>query len=133
MARITVEDCLQVVPNRFELTLLAAKRARTLAAGTHDPKVEWDNDKPTVVALREIAAGTTDFSEPVEEAELDFTMPAEGQETIGMASEELLGKAENADQQAEQLEEGLLNECSLEDSIKSLMGSSDKAGEEEGN
>lgn len=56
MARVTVEDCLQFVDNRFQLVLVAAKRARQLAAGT-PPHVPWDNDKPTVVALREISLG----------------------------------------------------------------------------
>lgn len=56
MARITVEDCAQRVPNMFQLVLIAAKRARQLANGAH-AMVEWENDKPTVVALREIAAG----------------------------------------------------------------------------
>lgn len=56
MARITVEDCLQHVPNLFQLVLVAAKRARKLANGA-EPTLEWENDKPTVVALREIAAG----------------------------------------------------------------------------
>lgn len=54
MARITVEDCLEVVDNRFELVLMATKRARQLAKGS-DPLVESTNDKPTVLALREIA------------------------------------------------------------------------------
>ena len=57
MARITVEDCLEVVDNRFELVLMASKRARQLSKGA-DPLVEAVvNDKPTVMALREIAAG----------------------------------------------------------------------------
>ncbi len=56
MARITVEDCLDNVENRFELVLVAAKRARKLANGA-EPYVEWENDKPTVVALREVALG----------------------------------------------------------------------------
>ncbi len=56
MARITVEDCLQNVDNLFQLVLLAAQRARRLANGA-EPTVPWENDKPTVVALREIAAG----------------------------------------------------------------------------
>ena len=56
MARITVEDCMQNVDNLFELVLVAAKRARRLANGA-EPHVEWENDKPTVVALREIADG----------------------------------------------------------------------------
>jgi DNA-directed RNA polymerase subunit omega len=54
MARITVEDCLQVVDNRFELVLMATRRARQVAKGA-DALVEAHNDKPTVVALREIA------------------------------------------------------------------------------
>lgn len=56
MARITVEDCLQNVPNLFQLVLVAAKRARRIANGA-EPSVEVENDKPTVLALREIAAG----------------------------------------------------------------------------
>lgn len=56
MARITVEDCLANVDNRFDLVLLASRRARQLVNGV-DPLVPWENDKPTVVALREIADG----------------------------------------------------------------------------
>jgi DNA-directed RNA polymerase subunit omega len=56
MARITVEDCLENVPNLFQLVLVAAKRARRIANGA-EASVEWENDKPTVIALREIAAG----------------------------------------------------------------------------
>ena len=56
MARVTVEDCLGKVENRFQLVLVATKRARQLANGVQ-PLVEWENDKPTIVALREIAEG----------------------------------------------------------------------------
>jgi len=56
MARITVDDCLKVFPNRFQLTLAATYRARQLSAGA-SPLVEPNKDKPTVIALREIAAG----------------------------------------------------------------------------
>lgn len=56
MARITVEDCLEFVPNRFDLVLLAARRARQIEQGA-DPLVPIENDKPTVLALREIAEG----------------------------------------------------------------------------
>ncbi|HET7269001.1 MAG TPA: DNA-directed RNA polymerase subunit omega [Oleiagrimonas sp.] len=59
MARITVEDCLQVVDNRFELVLMATKRARQLANGA-EPLLEVENDKPTVLALREIADKSID-------------------------------------------------------------------------
>lgn len=57
MARITIQDCLDKLDNRFKLVLLAAKRARQLALGGAEATVPWENDKPTVVALREIAAG----------------------------------------------------------------------------
>ena len=57
MARVTIEDCLDNVDNRFELILVASKRARQLAKGIAEPMVDVDNDKPTVLALREIAAG----------------------------------------------------------------------------
>ena len=57
MARVTVEDCLENVDNRFELVMLASKRARDIAINGIEPMVEWENDKPTVVALREIADG----------------------------------------------------------------------------
>lgn len=57
MARVTIEDCLTHVDNRFELILVASKRARQLANGKVDPTVATENDKPTVLALREIAAG----------------------------------------------------------------------------
>lgn len=56
MARVTVEDCLDMVDNRFQLVLVATKRARQLANGAQ-PLVDWENDKPTIVALREIADG----------------------------------------------------------------------------
>ncbi len=59
MARITVEDCLARVDNRFELVLIAARRARDLALG-REPLVPRENDKPTVVALRELAEGKLD-------------------------------------------------------------------------
>jgi DNA-directed RNA polymerase subunit omega len=60
MARITVEDCLPHAGNRFDLVLLATKRARQLAKGV-EPLVPWENDKVTVVALREIAEGLIRF------------------------------------------------------------------------
>ena len=56
MARVTVEDCLDNVDNRFQLVLVATKRARQLEKG-REPYLPWENDKPTVVALREIADG----------------------------------------------------------------------------
>jgi DNA-directed RNA polymerase subunit omega len=60
MARVTVEDCLGKVENRFQLVLVASRRARQLTMG-HEPLVPWENDKPTVVALREIAEDRLDI------------------------------------------------------------------------
>lgn len=57
MARVTVEDCLENVDNRFELVMVASKRARQIATGGKDPLVHEESDKPTVIALREIAEG----------------------------------------------------------------------------
>lgn len=61
MARITVEDCLDHVDNRFDLVLLSTKRARQLANGV-EPTLPWENDKPTVMALREIAEGRVSYA-----------------------------------------------------------------------
>jgi len=82
MARITVEDCLDKVDNRFQLVMISSKRARQLQTGGKDPFVSEDNDKPTVIALREIAEGFVDSSilnvraapaREIAEAELDAT------------------------------------------------------------
>ncbi len=62
MARVTVEDCTNIIPNRYELVLLAAQRARDVAAGAAIT-VDRDNDKNTVVALREIAAQSADLEQ----------------------------------------------------------------------
>ena len=82
MARITVEDCLEVVPNRFELVLTATKRARQIGHGA-DPLVDEENDKPTVIALREVADGKIDaetvdlIQAEIEAAEVFETEPEE--------------------------------------------------------
>ncbi|MAC03596.1 MAG: DNA-directed RNA polymerase subunit omega [Gammaproteobacteria bacterium] len=60
MARITVEDCLEQVESRFDLVLKAAERARDLISTSAEPLVEPENDKPTIIALREIAEGALD-------------------------------------------------------------------------
>ncbi|HEY8537720.1 MAG TPA: DNA-directed RNA polymerase subunit omega [Steroidobacteraceae bacterium] len=81
MARITVEDCLQHVPNLFQLVLVAAKRARKLENGA-EPTVDPENDKMTVVALREIAAGHIG-PEILEEAERPVVEPLPEPEMSG--------------------------------------------------
>ena len=70
MARVTVEDCLENVENRFELVMVSSKRARQIATEGKEPMVAIENDKPTVLALREIAEGLVDASilnEPTQE------------------------------------------------------------------
>ena len=62
MARVTVEDCLENVANRFELVMVSSKRARQIATEGKDAMVPLENDKPTVLALREIAEGLVDAS-----------------------------------------------------------------------
>jgi len=83
MARTTVEDCLGMVDNRFQLVLIASKRAREISMGA-DPLVPLENDKPTVIALREIAAGLIDVSI------LDKTSARVHAETSVVKDEELL-------------------------------------------
>lgn len=90
MARITVEDCLEHVDNRFDLVLLATKRARQIAGGV-DPLIPWENDKPTVVALREIAAGliteqVIDDQDKQEDASEDELLIALGEELAELQS-----------------------------------------------
>ena len=83
MARITVEDCLDNIENIFEMVLVAAKRARRVAHGA-DPMVELENDKPTVIALREIAAGhiTPAILDEIEQPPVDEFMPMEVSDEI---------------------------------------------------
>ncbi|MFS1523654.1 DNA-directed RNA polymerase subunit omega [Microbulbifer sp. 2304DJ12-6] len=72
MARITVEDCLEHVDNRFELVIVGSRRARQIATGGRDPLVPEENDKPTVIALREIGEGLVDAS-VLNEPDIDET------------------------------------------------------------
>ena len=83
MARITVEDCLDNIENIFEMVLVAAKRARRVAHGA-DPMVELENDKPTVIALREIAEGLVNPSilEEIEEPVMEDPLQGESIEDI---------------------------------------------------
>jgi DNA-directed RNA polymerase subunit omega len=72
MARITVEDCLDKVDNRFELVMVSSKRARQIQIEGKDPMLPVDNDKPTVIALREIAEGLVDAEILVEKPSVDL-------------------------------------------------------------
>jgi DNA-directed RNA polymerase subunit omega len=84
MARVTVEDCLGNVANRFELVMVASKRARQIATGGKEPLVDEESDKPTVIALREIAENLVTPDILTREEELD-------------AEEELLEAMENSE------------------------------------
>jgi len=89
MARVTVEDCLSNVDNRFQLVLVATKRARQISLGA-EPFVEEENDKPTVIALREIAEGLVTreiLVDEIEEEVLEFIEEenAEGAEEVAAA------------------------------------------------
>jgi len=92
MARITVEDCSEQIPNMFQLVLVAAKRARQLANGA-EAMVPWEDDKPTVVALREIAEGfiTESILEEREHQSLDDLLDLE-QTPMIHAPEDTLGR-----------------------------------------
>lgn len=83
MARITVEDCLDHIDNIFEMVLVAAKRARRVAHGA-EPMVELENDKPTVIALREIADGliTPAILEEIDQPPAEEFMQAETTEEL---------------------------------------------------
>lgn len=122
MARITVEDCLDHVDNRFQLVLVATRRARQLAMGA-DPLVDMENDKPTVVALREIAEGlvTRDIldeeppltigaeedPERVEQARAD---DLDAQIAAALEPGEMIVPDEDSDEQAETDESGNVTE-----------------------
>ncbi len=83
MARITVGDCLENIDNIFEMVLVAAKRARRIAHGA-DPMVELENDKPTVIALREIADGlvTPSILEEIEQPAAEELLQPEATDEI---------------------------------------------------
>ncbi len=83
MARITVEDCLDNIDNIFEMVLVAAKRARRIAHGA-DPMVDLENDKPTVIALREIADGhvTPAILEEIDQPAAEELLHSESPEDI---------------------------------------------------
>lgn len=92
MARITVEDCLENVENRFELVMVSSKRARQIQTGGKDPLVNEDNDKPTVIALREIADNLVNADILKEKPKVDLEELEEGMESalneVGQSGEE---------------------------------------------
>ena len=122
MARVTVEDCLERIPNRFDLVVLAARRARDITLG-RAPLVETENDKPTVIALREIAEGEIglDYLSAREASPVDVmeeNAPGIGRRTVAasfpaLSSEEMDeddDEAEEEKAEEEEDEEGALDE-----------------------
>ena len=91
MARITVEDCLDNVDNRFELVMVSSKRARQIQAEGKDPLVEADNDKPTVIALREIADGLVDADILIEKPSVEL----EGLEESNLDEAQIIAQQES--------------------------------------
>ncbi|MEL0270745.1 MAG: DNA-directed RNA polymerase subunit omega [Gammaproteobacteria bacterium] len=79
MARVTVEDCLKYIPNRFDLILVAAKRAHQLNSGGFKSSLDVGKDKPAIVALREIEEGLIDKSILTEEYEMEEELSAQDQ------------------------------------------------------
>ena len=123
MARITVEDCLEHVDNRFELVLVAARRTRQLQLG-HDPLVPEDRDKHTVIALREIAEGLV-TSEILKEVEVDTRQeleevfaPGEG-EASQTPGEAVAGAADSDTQDSNEVEISAEDLAALADLIES--------------
>ena len=123
MARITVEDCLENVENRFQLVLVAAKRTRQLAFGA-DPLVPEDRDKPTVIALREIAEGLV-TSNILEEEEIDLEKELFGE------SEEIQTEAETETKDLSLKEDTAANESSAADNDTGDSNADDSSNNEE--
>ena len=104
MARVTVEDCLEHVENRFELVMVASKRARQIQTGGKDPMVSEDKDKPTVLALREIAEQLVDASILIDTAQ------SEAEESVAYLDAEEASAEEGAASTAK-------NDISIEDAM----------------
>ena len=125
MARVTVEDCIVQIPNRFELVLLAAQRARNIGRG-EEMTIDRDNDKNPVVALREIAESTIDLAaveadlvkslqrapepEPAEEEVLDLIATDENIFGVMDVNDELPAEAGAEDMSAEDIEAAIAAE-----------------------
>ncbi len=102
MARITVEDCLENVNNRFDLVLKASKRARELSLGA-EATLPWDNDKPTVMALREIAENTILTRELEASEHFDIELETSTDEVTEEINVELSAEAPQADISADEV------------------------------
>ena len=120
MARITVEDCIDKFPSRFELVLVASQRARKLHSGD-EPTVEKDNDKNTVIALREIADSTLTVAEMKENLIQEFQKV-----TLSDEEEEII-ELDTFDQKTREIKkiQSQFEETEIEDEIKEFVSSED--------
>lgn len=112
MARITVEDCLENVDNRFELVLIASKRARQIAMGSI-PKVPVENDKPTVLALREIAENLVSTIDSNESNELALKAALNKMNHSVNINKEIIEETQSTDLDEEFDDEEFINEGEL--------------------
>jgi DNA-directed RNA polymerase subunit omega len=124
MARVTVEDCVEKVPNRFDLVIMAAQRARAISAGS-EITVERDNDKNPVVALREVADETValdDLTETVirsQQKHIEMDEPEEDEVDVQSMQRELMGDMPVIDD-AERDEDGLTEGMVFEDDVAAM-------------
>ena len=124
MARITVEDCIDKFPSRFELVLVASQRARKLHSG-EDPTVETDNDKNTVIALREIADSTLTTDEMKENLIQEY-------QTVTLSDEEdEVFELESSNETTNKNEESKTSVSDVEEEMKELVSSEDSEIEEQ--
>ena len=135
MARVTVEDCLDKIPNRFDLVVLAARRARDLTLG-RAPFVERENDKPTVIALREIAEGLIDLDYlSVQEASpvdmLGKPDPESGPTDTDEELAALLMQDPDGEDEEEEPESVAAAEAAAADA-EAELGAADDAGDDQG-
>lgn len=105
MARITVEDCLDKVDNRFELVMVSSKRARQIQTGGRDPMVPADNDKPTVIALREIAEGFINASILTEKKHVEMDSDTATEQLEEAVAQQNADNEKEKEQQAAESEE----------------------------
>ena len=126
MARITVEDCIDKFPSRFELVLVASQRARKLHSGD-EPTVEKDNDKNTVIALREIADSTLTVAEMKENLIQEFQKV-----TLSDEEEEII-ELDTFDQQTREIKKikSQFEETEIENEIKEFVSSEDSSIKEQ--
>ena len=126
MARITVEDCIDKFPSRFELVLVASQRARKLHSGD-EPTVEKDNDKNTVIALREIADSTLTVAEMKENLIQEFQKV-----TLSDEEEEII-ELDTFNQQTREIKkiQSQFEETEIENEIKEFVSSEDSSIKEQ--